>query len=105
MAQPGFDAEDVAAFATTVMRQDGAASEMNQRGMRSPAFRAARLMPEEYEIARFQAWVRSRDGGCAMTDHSPRFRPVPEDWDRRGLPALDLSFARQCSTWNATMSS
>ena len=22
-----------------------------------------------------------------MTDHSPRFRPVPEDWDRRGLPA------------------
>ena len=62
MAQPGFDAEDVAAFATTVMRQDGAASEMNQRGMRSPAFRTARLMPEEYEIARFQTWVRSRMG-------------------------------------------
>ena len=25
--------------------------------MRSPAFRAARLMPEEYEIHRFHHWV------------------------------------------------
>jgi glycine betaine catabolism A len=57
LAQPGFDASAVAAFATLVMTQDGAASEMNQRGMRSPAFKAARLMPEEYEIHRFQTWV------------------------------------------------
>ncbi|MCA3562132.1 MAG: aromatic ring-hydroxylating dioxygenase subunit alpha [Aestuariivirga sp.] len=58
LAQPGFDAAAVAAFATLVIEQDGAASEMNQRGMRSPAFRAARLMPEEYEIHRFHQWVR-----------------------------------------------
>ncbi|NJS38079.1 MAG: aromatic ring-hydroxylating dioxygenase subunit alpha [Rhodobacteraceae bacterium] len=57
LAQPGFDAARVAGFAKTVMAQDGAASEMNQRGMRSPAFSAARLMPEEYEIHRFQQWV------------------------------------------------
>jgi Rieske 2Fe-2S family protein len=57
MAQPGFDAAAVAEFAKTVMRQDGAASEMNQRGIRSPAFKAARLMPEEYEIHRFQRWI------------------------------------------------
>jgi glycine betaine catabolism A len=57
LAQPGFDAGRVAAFAKIVMAQDGAASEMNQRGMRSPAFRAARLMPEEYEVHRFQNWV------------------------------------------------
>ncbi len=57
LAQPGFDAGAVAAFATLVMTQDGAASEMNQRGMRSPAFKAARLMPEEYEVHRFQRWV------------------------------------------------
>ncbi|MFM7335134.1 MAG: aromatic ring-hydroxylating oxygenase subunit alpha [Tabrizicola sp.] len=57
LAQPGFDAAEVAAFAKIVMQQDGAASEMNQRGMRSPAFTAARLMPEEYEIHRFQQWV------------------------------------------------
>ena len=59
LAQPGFDPATVAAFAKMVIAQDGAASEMNQRGMRSPAFRAARLMPEEYEIHRFQRWVLS----------------------------------------------
>jgi glycine betaine catabolism A len=59
LAQPGFDAGAVAAFAKIVMAQDGAASELNQRGMRSPAFTAARLMPEEYEIYRFQQWVRT----------------------------------------------
>ncbi len=57
LAQPGFDASAVAAFAKIVMAQDGAASEMNHRGMRSPAFKAARLMPEEYEIHRFHQWV------------------------------------------------
>jgi Rieske 2Fe-2S family protein len=57
LARPSFDAAEVAAFAKIVMEQDGAASEMNQRGMRSPAFKAARLMPEEYEIHRFQQWV------------------------------------------------
>jgi Rieske 2Fe-2S family protein len=57
LAQPGFDAAAVAAFAMTVMQQDGAASEMNQRGIRSPAFTAARLMPEEYEVHRFHRWV------------------------------------------------
>ena len=59
LAQPGFDAARVAGFAKIVMRQDGEASEMNQRGMRSPAFTAARLMPEEYEIYRFHQWVRA----------------------------------------------
>ena len=57
LAQPGFDAAEVAAFAKIVMRQDGEASEMNQRGIRSPAFTAARLMPEEYEIHRFHRWI------------------------------------------------
>lgn len=59
LAQPGFDAGEVASFAKIVMIQDGAASEMNQRGMRSPAFKAARLMPEEYEIHRFHNWIRA----------------------------------------------
>ena len=60
LAQTGFDAAAVAGFAKLVMTQDGAASEMNQRGLRSPSFRAARLMPEEYEIHRFQNWVRAQ---------------------------------------------
>lgn len=59
LARPGFDAGRVADFAKIVLGQDGAAAEMNQRGIRSPAFRAARLMPEEYEIHRFHQWVRA----------------------------------------------
>jgi len=56
--QPGFDAAEVAAFAKIVMEQDGAASEMNQRGMRSPAFQRGTLMPQEFDIYRFHNWVR-----------------------------------------------
>lgn len=57
LAQPGFDAAEVAAFATTVMRQDGAACEMNQRGLRSPAYQRGRLMPQEFDIHRFHSWI------------------------------------------------
>ena len=63
LAQPGFDPADVAAFAKIVMTQDGAASEMNHRGMRSPSFTAARLMPEEYELHRFHQWVNAQMEG------------------------------------------
>ena len=37
---------------------------MNHRGMRSPAFRGARLMPEEYEIHRFHQWVLAEMEGA-----------------------------------------
>lgn len=57
LAQPGFDAEKVAAFAKIVLAQDGEAAEMNQRGLRSPSFTRGRLMPEEYEIHRFHTWL------------------------------------------------
>ena len=30
---------------------------MNQRGMASPGFVCGTLMPEEYEIHRFETWV------------------------------------------------
>jgi glycine betaine catabolism A len=57
LAQKNFDAADVAAFAKIVLTQDGEAAEMNQRGLRSPAFARGRLMPEEYEIRRFHTWL------------------------------------------------
>lgn len=60
LAQPGFDAARVASFALTVMDEDGWASEMNQRGLRSPAFSRGTLMPEEFDIHRFHTWVLSR---------------------------------------------
>lgn len=59
LAQPGFDATEVAAFAKIVLGQDAAACEMNQRGLASPAYAHGRLMPEEYEIHRFHQWVLS----------------------------------------------
>lgn len=58
-APPTLDPAAVASFAITVLEQDGAAAEMNQRGIRSPAFTAARLMPEEYEIHNFHRWILS----------------------------------------------
>lgn len=57
LAQVGFDAAKVAAFAKIVLAQDSDAAEMNQRGIRSPAFIKGRLMPEEYEIYRFHHWL------------------------------------------------
>lgn len=59
LARPGFDAAAVAGFARTVLEQDAAAAGMNQRGIASPAFERARLMPEEYEIHRFHTWILS----------------------------------------------
>ncbi|MGZ9811409.1 aromatic ring-hydroxylating oxygenase subunit alpha [Pseudoroseicyclus sp. H15] len=60
LAQPGFDAAGVARFATQVLQEDAAACEMNQRGLASPAYQRGRLMPQEYEIAAFHAWVQRR---------------------------------------------
>ena len=60
LAQPGFDAAEVAAFATLVMTQDGAAAEMNQRGLASPKFTRARLMPQEFDIVNFHIWLEAQ---------------------------------------------
>ena len=55
---PDFDLANVVDFATTVMRQDGAACEMNQRGLRSDKFAHGTLMPQEFDVFGFQEWVR-----------------------------------------------
>ncbi|MGB3537221.1 MAG: aromatic ring-hydroxylating dioxygenase subunit alpha [Mesorhizobium sp.] len=71
LAQPGFRAAEVARFATTVLLQDGEATELNQRGLKSPKFKRGRLMPQEFEIHRFHQWVARQmkeegAGGMAM---------------------------------------
>ena len=48
------------AFATLVMTQDGAACEMNQRGLTSPKFTRARLMPQEFDIVNFHNWFEAQ---------------------------------------------
>lgn len=60
LAQPGFDLAHVTDFATTVLLQDGAACEMNQRGLQSSRHERGRLMPQEFDIHRFHHWVLSR---------------------------------------------
>lgn len=60
LAQPGFDAGEVARFATLVLDQDGAACEMNQRGLKSDRFERGRLMPQEFDILKFHDWVRGQ---------------------------------------------
>ncbi|MDH5797862.1 MAG: aromatic ring-hydroxylating dioxygenase subunit alpha [Paracoccaceae bacterium] len=60
ISAPGFDLPNVVDFATTVLLEDGAACEMNQRGLHSKGYRSGRLMPQEFDIAKFHDWVRSR---------------------------------------------
>lgn len=60
LAQPGFDAAKVAEFAEIVLQQDGDACEMNQRGLRSPAYCNGTLMPQEFDLHAFHQWVLQR---------------------------------------------
>lgn len=56
----GFDIHNVVDFATLVLKQDGEAAEMNQRGLRNAAFSGGILMPQEFDVHRFQQWVRGQ---------------------------------------------
>jgi glycine betaine catabolism A len=57
LAAADFDRGNVIDFASTVLGEDAAACEMNQRGLRG--LQTATLMPEEYELHRFHGWIRS----------------------------------------------
>ena len=89
LAQPGFDAAAVAGF-----RHDRDASrtappaEMNQRGIRSPVVRRTRrLMPQEFDIHRFHRWVLDACNWRPAHERPlTKPLPIPNDWDRRGLP-------------------
>ena len=55
------------AIAATVIREDGAASEMNQRGLRNARFEHGTLMPQEFDVFNFQQWVRRKLGEPLVT--------------------------------------
>ncbi len=59
---PAFDLDNVVAFGRLVLEQDGAASEMNQQGLRSRRHEAGVLMPEEHYVAAFHRWYRAAMG-------------------------------------------
>ena len=63
LALPGFNPNDVAAFAAKVLMQDGTACEMNQRGLRSSRYERGTLMPQEFDLANFHAWVTGQVEG------------------------------------------
>lgn len=60
LSSPEFDLDKVVKFATMVLEQDAAACEMNQRGLKSARFERGTLMPEEFDVFRFQQWVSAR---------------------------------------------
>lgn len=62
LAQPGFDLANVVDFATGVLIEDGAACELNQRGLKSSRYRHGRLMPQEFDIRNFHTWVLAQLG-------------------------------------------
>ena len=57
-----YNPQNVIDFETLVMKQDGAACELNQRGLHAAPFRHGVLMPEEYILKRFHDWVRTHLG-------------------------------------------
>lgn len=65
LAQPSFDAAEVARFSTTVILQDCEVAEINQRGLKSPKFRHGRLMPQEFAIHNFHRWLAERMANAA----------------------------------------
>jgi Rieske 2Fe-2S family protein len=55
---PGFDLENTVQFATRFMAEDADVCELTQQGQHAIAHAAGLLMPEEYDVYRFQRWVR-----------------------------------------------
>jgi glycine betaine catabolism A len=71
LADPQFDLANVVDFASLVMVQDGMACEMNQRGLRCDRPVQGTLMPQEYDVFRFQQWIRNQ------MDRATKERPAP----------------------------
>lgn len=62
LRNPNFDLANVTDFATRVMLEDGAACELNQRGLHSSKFTHGTLMPQEFDVFNFHQWVRRQLG-------------------------------------------
>jgi len=58
LADPAADIMKACAFSAEVMAEDGRVCELAQRGLRARPHIEGMLMPEEYDVWRFQEWVR-----------------------------------------------
>ena len=52
--------EKLIELADTVVREDGRASEINQKGLRSNRHKAGVLVPQEIFVREFHDWVREQ---------------------------------------------
>jgi Rieske 2Fe-2S family protein len=59
LADPGVDIARACDFSANVMAEDGAACELTQQGLHAAPHERGFLMPEEYDVYRFQQWVRA----------------------------------------------
>ncbi len=66
LSEGEIDIDRIVAFGRLVLDQDAAICEINQRGLRSRRHREGVLMPEEYDVHRFQQWVRNEMRGTGF---------------------------------------
>ncbi len=57
---PGFSVGELIELAETVVREDGRASEINQKGLRSSRHKTGVLVPQEIFVREFHDWVREQ---------------------------------------------
>ena len=62
LADPTIDIARACDFSAQVMAEDGAVCELTQKGLHAAAHLHGQLLPEDYDVYRFQQWVRSQLG-------------------------------------------
>ena len=60
LEDPSLDISNACDFSAQVMSEDGAACELTQRGLHSAPHKQGYLLPEDYDVFRFQQWVRAQ---------------------------------------------
>jgi Rieske 2Fe-2S family protein len=59
LEQTDFDMANTVEFGRLVLEQDGAACELNQKGLRAIAHKLGVLLPQEFAVFAFHEWVRA----------------------------------------------
>jgi Rieske 2Fe-2S family protein len=68
LARGEIDVGSIVTFGQLVLDQDAAICEINQRGLHSHRHQRGILMPEEYDVRRFQEWVRDEMRAAGIAD-------------------------------------
>jgi Rieske 2Fe-2S family protein len=60
LANPAADISRACDFSAQVMSEDAAVCELTQRGLHAAPHKQGHLLPEDYDVYRFQQWVRGQ---------------------------------------------